>query len=1424
MSLKEYPLTMTQMGIFVESARHAGTTIYNIPLLYRLDERVDLERLQKAVSQAILAHPYLSMTLLRKENGDIRAIPMESPKADVPICDRLPSKEDIVRPFDLMSKEPLYRAEIYDTPEGKYFYLDIHHIIGDGASISIFMEDVNSAYDGKEIQKESWTGFDIGIEEKKLRASERYAKAASWYDSVCRGIDTATLPRKERESFKGADAKKEIGVLQYTCDADLEVVRSFCADNGLSENAFFTAAFGFALRAYCGTESAVFAAIYNGRNDHRTTRSVTMLVKTLPVVLGREGDKKTEVKTFISECQNWLVNAMANDIYSFAEIHNLYGLEADPLFAFQGEVPDEEIVGGYTANVEELVSSRTKAGFGLDILFKNGKICVMTEYDPSVYTDYTVEGFVKLMDHVITGFTVKKTLADISLINEEVEKHICNLYDTDFNVLERPAYRLLQDMAGKYPDRTALIAVDRILSYEELNAEANAVGWALITAGARPDSVVAVMAERNSMAYVMRQGILKSGAAFLPIDPTYPEERIRYIISDSGANIVVTTKAVIESRKQFFDVLSNEGVRCMDAEDLLAGDRSNPNIEVPYEALAYVIYTSGSTGKPKGVMLTNHNLVNFVDSNEKNAEILGYTDKGKVSLAIAALTFDFSIMEEFVPIANGLTVVLATSEQIMNPLAIAKLMLDNKVDIVSGTPSYISNLLEVPETHEAFAGVKSIDLGAEAFIPTLFDKLKALNPDMHIMNGYGPTETTISCSMEVIEDTENISIGVPNVNMHMATTDRDGRLQPLGATGEMIIFGDGVGRGYVKRPDLNEKSFFTLFGKKAYRSGDLVRIRKDGKIDFYGRIDNQVKLRGLRIELSEIESVLNAYPDVVTSIVTVIRKDNDEFLAAYYQSKKEIPQEDLKGHLSSYLTAYMVPQAFMWLEEMPLTANGKIDKKALPEINVARQVRVIKKPENDLQRILCEIYADALSLNEVGITENFFELGGTSLTSSMVLVSAMQKNLPIVFQDLYDAPSVAELETLIRSKNEGEGDHTDKDSIDKMLEANAKALTYNKVSYVDEISETPLQGVLLTGATGFLGIHILHDLLENTKETVYCLVREGKNTVKQRLQNDLFYYFDKNYEELFGTRIIALKGDITDMNSLVEASAYDFHTVINCAACVKHFAKMEILKGVNYEGVQNLIRMCLAKKARLIQTSTVSVAGDNVYNSLHNPILSESDLDMGQEVESNGYVYTKYLAEKAVLTAVEEDALDAKIIRMGNLMSRQKDGVFQMNFSTNNFMNTLRAYSALGCMPMDEMDRQEEFSPIDESARAVVLLSGTNPKFTVFHAYNSHTVEMGNVISVMNECGIPVEAVSQVEYSRRLKEGLEDTTISKFLLPLIAYSLGDDEYREEIPAENRFTIKALYRLHFSWPITDMGYIKELILFLKGVGFFDKSAE
>ncbi|MDO4539321.1 MAG: condensation domain-containing protein, partial [Coriobacteriales bacterium] len=425
----EYPLSQTQQGIYIECVRHPGSTMYNLPMFYQLDPSVDVERLREAVCTMVAAHPYLFMCVGRDEQGNLRARRRDEHPFEVEILerDKVPAEDELVRPFDLESGELLCRAKIVVTPEANYLYLDAHHIVSDGGSIDIMVDQIDHIYQGGSVERETYTGYEFALDEERFRASERLTKARAFYDGIFKGCGGETALPKD-----GAPDAGHIAFKRLVGNANGAAVRAFCEEHDLTLNAFFTAAFAYALKEYADAEQPVFTTIYNGRSDPRLATSVSMLVKTLPVSLSCAEDDY--VVSLVEECKGFLVSAMANDLYSFSEIHSAYGINGDIMFAFQGEFEHDVILGGKPAKSVMLGLSRARATFGLDLMLDGDKIVFEQEYDPSVISAYTADGLTSLVDQVVAEFVTKDRLRDITLVSERDEAAIRALHDTDWPV------------------------------------------------------------------------------------------------------------------------------------------------------------------------------------------------------------------------------------------------------------------------------------------------------------------------------------------------------------------------------------------------------------------------------------------------------------------------------------------------------------------------------------------------------------------------------------------------------------------------------------------------------------------------------------------------------------------------------------------------------------------------------------------------------------------------------------------------------------------------------------------------------------------------------------------------------------------------------------------------------------------------------
>ncbi|MBD5533226.1 MAG: NAD-dependent epimerase/dehydratase family protein, partial [Lachnospiraceae bacterium] len=568
---------------------------------------------------------------------------------------------------------------------------------------------------------------------------------------------------------------------------------------------------------------------------------------------------------------------------------------------------------------------------------------------------------------------------------------------------------------------------------------------------------------------------------------------------------------------------------------------------------------------------------------------------------------------------------------------------------------------------------------------------------------------------------------------------------------------------------------------------------------------------------SEIEGAVLSYEGIVEAAVTVMEKSGNKYIVAYYTGASPDVQT-WQEFLKPLLPEYMLPAFYVHLDSMPITPGGKIDKRALPAPDVETEREGYEPPVNSIQEQLCEIFEKALGMEKVGINDNFFELGGTSLTASKIAVLCMAKKLPVVYADIFKYPTVRQLAAGVCEDSVEETVEKDEISSHNYNKVD-RILLPNRAKNADLVKKEEVGDILLTGATGFLGIHVLKTFLDSYEGTVYALVRKGKYpSSEKRLMNMLMYYFDDPCEELFGKRIICIDGDITDLKSLESLKEYPFKTLINCAACVKHFSSDDTLQKINVDGVRNLIGLCSELNRRLIQISTVSVAGEGMGDKPGvDRDLCEHELYIGQRI-ANEYIRTKFLAERYILEAVH-DGLDAKVIRVGNLMSRNSDGEFQINFVTNGFLRGVRGYVAVGMFPVSGMNESAEFSPIDSTAEAILKLAGTDKNFTVYHACNSHHIFMGDLIYAMKNHGFEIQIVSDDQFEQAVNDYAAAHEDSEAVSGLIAYASRDGEQVYTVGYKNRFTTEVLYRLGYKWPITDDKYLENAINALDKLGFF-----
>jgi thioester reductase-like protein len=709
------------------------------------------------------------------------------------------------------------------------------------------------------------------------------------------------------------------------------------------------------------------------------------------------------------------------------------------------------------------------------------------------------------------------------------------------------------------------------------------------------------------------------------------------------------------------------------------------------------------------------------------------------------------------------------------------------------------------------------------------EKILPLTPPTayQLHNGYGPTECTIFTTTYPLKEFEqNAPIGKPLDNFRLYIVDKQLNRLPVGAVGELWVSGPQVSRGYLNRPEKTAETYltnpFTTDKKysRVYRTGDIVRYLADGNIQFVGRRDGQVKIRGFRIELKEVEAVIREYPGIKDATVQAFDYENGgKYIAAYIVSDEQVDIKELNAFIGKQKPSYMIPAATMQIDAIPLNQNQKVNRKALPAPVIQAADHEYVEPKNEQERMFAKIFGDILSMDKVSATDNFFELGGTSLMVTRVIIECDKAGYHVIYGDVFTHPTPRMLAQFVNGEAPTEESNVDV-NITKFDYSGIDAiLQRNNIATFLKGERQQLGHVLLTGATGYLGIHVLRELIDSDAITITCLVR-GKDqaNAEHRLKNLLFYYFEKSFKDLFGTRIFVVNADVTQEINV------DSHidTVFNCAANVKHFSKGTDIEDVNIGGAQRCVEFCLKTGARLVHISTTSVGEVWI---LHNdgeqvPKLDERKLWFGQFLD-NRYINSKFLAERLVLDAVAHHGLSAKVMRVGNLAPRSYDGEFQANFNSNSYMGRLKVFHVLGCCPYDSYDELTEMSPIDQTAKAVVTLAATPKECTVFQPFNNHTELLGDVLQLMSKVGKEIRFVENDEFTKAIDEAGQDPEKAKLLSAVLAYQdVTHGQKAAIIERDNRYTCNVLHHLGFHWSSTSWDYVDQMLKAIAGFGYFD----
>ena len=1061
-----YTLTPMQEGMLFHTLLDKNSSSYFQQISYRIYGDLDIEVVKKSLAFLFRRHEILRTSFIHQSSKRPVQVVLKERKPDVYSEDlrqlypgqdqareeliRNFKEKDRERSFDL-TRDVLLRLAVLRLDNREYEVIwSYHHILMDAWSTGILVSEFFTIYSGflqgRNPQLPEVTPYRDYIQ--WLEAQDKKESQDYWLRFLEGYEEAVDIPRIKsiRSHEKGKKAYRN-AVLYFSLDGEkTDALVRLAVDNQVSLNTLMQTLWGIFLGKYNRKQDVVFGAVVSGRSSkiQDVETMVGLFINTIPVRITFE--EKTHFYQLAWKTRQRFLESEYYHFSPLAEIQAQSPLKQhliNHLFIFENRPVPQHIRDLLPAEK----SNQQWKGFGVEknevfeqtnydfnfYIAPSPNLTVKIAYNEYIYDRELVEkislNFQHLMYQVLEnpGITIK----GLTILSEEERKQV--LYEFNNTSEEYPAdtpiHELFQQVVEKNPGHTALVFGEKHLTYRELDFRSNRLAAILQENSITSSCIVGVMTGRSLEMLVGMMAVLKAGAAYLPLDPAFPQERIQYMLQESDTAMVLILEDFIGHDRGLS--FNGEILELKDPQ-LYQGMDTKLKNRVFSSQPAYIIYTSGSTGKPKGVIVEHQNVVNF------NRGIISRIPfaSGKAILALTTISFDIFVLETFLPLLNTLKVVIADEEQQRDPGLLGEVIVKHRLEMIQVTPSTLHMLLSSEEDLHCLKGVKELMVGGEAFPDHLFARVKQAFTGS-IYNMYGPTETTVWSVVKDLTRKETVSIGTPIANTTIFILDRNNHLLPVGAAGELYIGGDGVARGYLNNPQLTHEKFTT--NKKVtpkripgsnhrshrsytsyiiYKTGDLACWLLDGNIQFLGRIDHQVKLRGFRIELGEIESQLLSHKDIKEAVV-VINEDRrtDKYICAYIvpHPGKVLNETGIREYLAGKLPYYMIPSYIIQLDHIPLTPNGKINRKALPDSDLTGTNDYIA-PRNEIEEELVRMWSEVLGVSreKIGIDLNFFEAGGHSL-KAVALVSGIHKafNVKLTLAEFFKGPTIRQLSRYI---------------------------------------------------------------------------------------------------------------------------------------------------------------------------------------------------------------------------------------------------------------------------------------------------------------------------------------------------------------------------------------------------------------------------
>nr|APZ78729.1 nonribosomal peptide synthetase [Myxococcus sp.] len=1028
------PLSFSQERLWFLDQLYPGTSTYNLPMALRLTGTLDVGAFQESLSTILQRHSVLGMRFVERD-GRVWQEPRAQKDASFEqvllgaVSDEALLRvleEEATRPFDL-AQGPLFRAKLFQLSETAHVLVaTMHHTVGDGWSISVLVRELSQLYAGHvsgqpvSLPELSVDYLDFAYQQRQHLQGDVMEKRLDHWRKTLQGAPSALdlpmdRPRPPRTTLRGATQRIALG------QALSEAIEALSLRTGATSFMVLLGGFAAYLSRITGQDDIVIGTPVANRDRAELESLIGFFVGTLPLRVDLSSNPTFE--DLIARVRASALDAYAYQDVPLEKIVEALGVDRNLSHAplFQVMLMLQNTPEGHLSlpglSLEPIDLAAQNAKFDLTLSFEPTRqgLTGAIEYSTDLFDADRIERMVAQLQVLFADAMAHPTkrLSELALLPEHERQTVTSF--AQGRVVEParnvPAHRFVEELAARSPDAVALELGAQTLTYGELNRRANRVAHQLIAMGAGPEKLVALAVPRSFEMLIGLLAIWKAGAAYVPLDLAYPKERLDGILEDAGATLMVSMHGA-EARWRAPQVRT---LWLDEVSDSLPCD--NPDSGVRMENAAYVIYTSGSTGRPKGVVLEHRGLANVIEMQRHELGV----DASCVVLQFSSISFDVSVWEIVMALTNGGRLVLAPADTLLAGDALAKVLLAHGVTHMMLPPTSYAAL----PTDREYPALRMPSAAGEALPPEVVRTWA--RPDMPFVNGYGPTEVSIISTIGFChpDDPGVPSIGRPALNLEGYVLDRHGALLPIGVPGELHLGGVGVARGYLHREELTREKFIPHPFKpsaRLYQSGDLVRWRKDGNLEYLGRIDHQVKLRGYRIELGEIEAVLASYPGVVKAVAHVYTAGTSggvKTLVAYVVSEASIDAQALREHARKKLPEFMVPAEIVRLEELPLSSSGKVDKRRLPPPRFeehASEKRFVA-PRTPEEQALASIWESVLERRPIGAEDNFFDLGGHSLLAAQVMSRVRRTfGVEVPLSALFEQSTLSALAAVISAK------------------------------------------------------------------------------------------------------------------------------------------------------------------------------------------------------------------------------------------------------------------------------------------------------------------------------------------------------------------------------------------------------------------------